>query len=207
MRNPIRLKNLRLRFLPFIALGIVLLALRPARPEDFVLGLPPILLGTALRGWAAGHLVKTDVLTTSGPYAHLRHPLYLGSLLIGSGFALLVGGRTSLVVLAFAWSWFAWRYFPRKDRVECARLAVLYGDAFRRYREAVPGLWPRLRPWRAAGAAAGATAAARSASPPGWSLDRYSENNELGTLLAVTVTLAAFVGRVLAASGSTGIPS
>jgi len=43
--------------------------------------------GELLRIWAAGHLVKSREVTASGPYRFTRHPLYLGSTLIGIGFA------------------------------------------------------------------------------------------------------------------------
>jgi protein-S-isoprenylcysteine O-methyltransferase Ste14 len=44
--------------------------------------------GELLRVWAAGHLVKSREVTASGPYRFPRHPLYLGSTLIGIGFAI-----------------------------------------------------------------------------------------------------------------------
>ena len=52
-----------------------------ARPSwlSLACGLPVALLGTGIRGWASGHLRKNAELATSGPYAHTRNPLYLGS--------------------------------------------------------------------------------------------------------------------------------
>jgi protein-S-isoprenylcysteine O-methyltransferase Ste14 len=189
LRNPIRLKNLRLRFLPYIVAGFALLLWRDPPLMGFVLGVPPIAVGAALRSWGAGHLVKNDALTTSGPYAHLRHPLYLGTLLVATGFGLLLGGPWSVLVLAVVWPWFALHYFPRKDRIESARLAVLHGAAFDRYHAAVPALWPRWTPWRdplAAEVGPQDTASTR------WQLDRYSDNNELGTLIAIVAGLTLF---------------
>jgi protein-S-isoprenylcysteine O-methyltransferase Ste14 len=45
-------------------------------------------IGEAVRIWAAGHLEKGREVTTSGPYAVTRHPLYLGSSIMGAGFAI-----------------------------------------------------------------------------------------------------------------------
>ena len=45
-------------------------------------------VGEALRVWAAGHLEKSREVTRSGPYRLTRHPLYLGSSLIGAGVAI-----------------------------------------------------------------------------------------------------------------------
>ena len=186
MRNPIRLKNLNLRFLPYYVIGLVLLLLhRPAQASLWA-AVPLLLVGAALRSWGAGHLVKNDDLTTTGPYAHLRHPLYLGTILIGTGFAIALGGAIGLVVVAVLWPWFAFSYFPRKERAESERLEARYGDRFAAYRASVPALRPRLRPW-AEGRASG-----RSEAPTEWALARYSENNELGTLLAVVGGWSAF---------------
>ncbi|MEM9175104.1 MAG: methyltransferase [Myxococcota bacterium] len=183
MRNPIRLKNLRARFLPlYLAGAAILLVTAPGRGA-LVAALPPILAGTVLRGWGAGHLVKNDALTTTGPYAHLRHPLYLGTLLIGTGFAIAVGGRLSVVVLALLWPWFALHYFPRKEAAESDRLLARHGERFARYRDAVPALLPSLRPWHDAG---------DSGAGVGWALARYSDNNELGTFLAVVAGWLVF---------------
>lgn len=43
--------------------------------------------GLLLRAFASGHVQKDKQLTTSGPYAYTRNPLYLGSLLLAAGFA------------------------------------------------------------------------------------------------------------------------
>jgi protein-S-isoprenylcysteine O-methyltransferase Ste14 len=42
--------------------------------------------GLILRGLASGHVQKDKQLTTSGPYAYTRNPLYLGSLILAAGF-------------------------------------------------------------------------------------------------------------------------
>ena len=44
--------------------------------------------GEAIRVWASGPLEKGREVTTSGPYRFTGHPLYLGSTLIGIGFAI-----------------------------------------------------------------------------------------------------------------------
>jgi len=187
LRNPIRLKNLSARYLPFYLIGLGILALHPIDPRHLVWALPTIGLGLGIRGWAAGHLVKSEALTRTGPYAHLRHPLYAGTLLIATGFALLLGGGLRWIVLVVAWAWFAFVYFPRKERGESARLQALHGESHLRYRDAVPALWPRRTAWRDS-----FVERDDSSESETWSLDRYSENNELGTLLAVLGGVAVF---------------
>jgi protein-S-isoprenylcysteine O-methyltransferase Ste14 len=193
MRNPIRVKNLRLRFAPLYGGALALLLVVEPGVTEYATGACVIALGAALRSWGAGHLVKTAELTTTGPYAHLRHPLYLGTLLAGSGVALMAGGVWALGVLALFVPWFFGSYFPRKERTESARLREIYGEAFSRYRDAVPALWPRWTAWRPE--AAGAKDAAR------WSFERYSDNNELGTLLGLVALVAVFGVRTAWAAG------
>ncbi len=63
------------------------------------MGLPVSLLGLLLRAWAAGHLAKNENLATSGPFAYIRNPLYLGTLLTAAG--LVIAAREWLLVLIF----------------------------------------------------------------------------------------------------------
>lgn len=44
-------------------------------------------VGVAIRALASGHVKKNTELTMSGPYACSRNPLYVGSIVIGAGFA------------------------------------------------------------------------------------------------------------------------
>ncbi|MCL4783014.1 MAG: isoprenylcysteine carboxylmethyltransferase family protein [Bryobacterales bacterium] len=55
--------------------------------ESALFGTLLSLPGLLLRGWAAGHLRKDSTLTTSGPYAFIRNPLYAGTLLVAAGMA------------------------------------------------------------------------------------------------------------------------
>lgn len=63
-------------------------------------GFPIALLGLLLRGWAGGHLAKNQQLATSGPYAYVRNPLYLGTLTVAAG--LVIASRSWLLAVLFA---------------------------------------------------------------------------------------------------------
>ena len=90
--------------------------------------------GGGLRLWAAGHLRKDEVLTTGGPYAFVRNPLYIGSLTIAIGFSLMLRSYLLLVPLLAG---FAFAYQAETRREETA-LRQRFGAAFAQYRQAVP---------------------------------------------------------------------
>jgi protein-S-isoprenylcysteine O-methyltransferase Ste14 len=88
-------------------------------------------LGEATRVWAAGHLEKGREVTTSGPYAFTRHPLYLGSTLIGIGLAV---AAASVWVAAIVTLYLAVT-LTAAIRTEEAHLTEKFGAAYPEYRE------------------------------------------------------------------------
>ncbi len=84
------------------AFGIVVLWFAGPTPTLLAIGLSIALLGEALRVWAAGHLEKSREVTQSGPYRVFRHPLYVGSSVMGIGLAVATGSVTvTLLVLTY----------------------------------------------------------------------------------------------------------
>ena len=112
------------------------------------LGLPVALAGLLVRAWAAGHIVKNEQLTITGPYAHTRNPLYFGSFLIAAGFALAAHWSLLLVVIAL----FAFIYGPTIEQ-ERTQIRSRFPDDYGRYEANVPAFAPRLTPWRGQSAA------------------------------------------------------
>jgi protein-S-isoprenylcysteine O-methyltransferase Ste14 len=98
-------------------------------------------VGLLIRALAAGHLVKNQSLAMSGPYAYTRNPLYLGSALMGAGFA-LAGGNWILAlgcVLLFAAIY--WPVIRREEEY----LRREFGEVYDRYAQLVPLFLPRFR--------------------------------------------------------------
>lgn len=186
MRNPIRPKNLALRFAPAALLGLALLALSRPDLRTIAIGAPLVVSGLGVRAWAVGHLVKTERFTCTGPYAHLRHPLYLGTLSIGLGISVMLGGVTAWIGAALVLAWFASSYMPRKERVETERLLARHGAVYERYHAEVPALWPRLHAWRPASGLP-----SHEGGGERWRFERFDANNELGTEIAVAIAVAA----------------
>ena len=67
--------------------------------ESLSMGLLVAIAGLLLRGWAAGHLEKNQRLATGGPYALTRNPLYVGTLLVAAGLAILFAAAFGLIYL------------------------------------------------------------------------------------------------------------
>jgi protein-S-isoprenylcysteine O-methyltransferase Ste14 len=188
MRAPFRRKNFHWRVLLPCAAALLVVALARPTPTTLAVGLLLVAAGETLRLWAAGHLVKTQDLTLSGPYRFLRHPLYAGTLLIGAGFIIAAGPPVTWVAMPLGLAFFFFRYLPAKDRRESGRLETRYGSRYDAYRKQVRGILPRLQPWGGPVRSPGEARAARVR----WSFDRVVGNDELGTLFAVVMLLAAF---------------
>jgi len=64
------------------------------------IGLPVSILGLLLRGWATGHLAKNQQLATSGPYAYIRNPLYVGTVIVAAG--IVIASASGWLAIIFA---------------------------------------------------------------------------------------------------------
>jgi protein-S-isoprenylcysteine O-methyltransferase Ste14 len=104
-------------------------------------GLPVSALGLALRAWATGHVEKNLRLAQSGPYAYVRNPLYLGTLLVAAGFA--IASRQWPLAVLFGVV-FLFIYLPAIE-LEEQHLRKLFPD-FADYARRVPALWPTFSP-------------------------------------------------------------
>lgn len=130
-------------FAGFIAAAAYFVFARPDR-HSLSIGLPVALIGLLLRAWACGHLRKSAELDVSGPYAHTRNPLYLGTFVITIGFGIASGvWWLAAASLAFILS----IYLPVMN-VESEVLENRLGDEYAEYARNVPMLFPRLSPWK-----------------------------------------------------------
>ncbi len=106
-------------------------------------GIGYIIAGMLIRLWSNGYAIKNDKLTTSGPYAFLRNPLYLGTFLLALGF---------IITLKTSWAGFillgalAWAYY-HTIKSEQGMLLTKFGDAYRDYCQKVPAMIPCLIPY------------------------------------------------------------
>jgi len=129
--------------LGFLSAALFVLLAKP-RPLMLVIGAAVSLLGLGLRAWASGHIKKNDDLATSGPYAHTRNPLYLGSFLLGLGFT--IASARWVLGLVFA-ALFLSIYLPVM-RVEGSTLEGIFGENYQNYANEVPLFFPQFARYR-----------------------------------------------------------
>jgi len=149
-----------------------------ARPSwrSLALGAVLIVPGLLIRALASGHVKKNEALATSGPYAYTRNPLYLGSLLIGVGFAIAARSWWVGVVIVVM---FLAIYLP-VIRSEEAFLGEKFPE-FEAYARSVPRMLPRLTPGRS------------GHDGGGFSMDLYLKHREYNALLGTLAMAAALV--------------
>jgi len=99
-----------------------------------------IVLGLATRMYASGFVLKNKELSTTGPYAFMRHPLYTGNIMILMGLCLINGFFWSFIT-AFIFLWF---YYPTAIEYEDRKLKSLFPDTWEEWAFMTPALMPKM---------------------------------------------------------------
>ena len=137
--------------------GIVAFWLAQPSLRSIAVGMSIAAAGELLRIWAAGHLDKGREITRSGPYRFVRHPLYLGSALMGAGF---IAAARSWLVAGLVVVYLSLTYLAA-IRTEEAALDARFAGAYTEYRAGRAGpvdkrfQWSRVRANREYRAVAG----------------------------------------------------
>ncbi len=160
----------------FAAAAVYLWLARPTA-GSVILGSAFELAGLMVRGIASGYVRKNEVLTTSGPYAYVRNPLYLGSILLAAGF--VIAARSWVILGMFA-AMFVLIYLP-VIRSEEQFLQQQFPE-FEEYSRRVPRLLPRLR--------------AFNNSEGGFSWDLYWSHREYNAILGAAIMIAALLAKM-----------
>ena len=95
-------------------------------------------IGELIRMWASGHVKKNKVLATDGPYAYVRHPLYVGNILIVVGFSIASNMWWSFALMAFL----LWFYYPPTISYEDNKLHRIFGDEWLQWSKNIHALIP-----------------------------------------------------------------
>src|SRR6202163_986691 len=158
--------------------AIVYVWLARPTPRSLIFGALAMIPGLILRGLASGHVQKDKQLTTSGPYAYTRNPLYLRSLMLAAGFAL---AARSWWIVAVMLLMFAVIYVPviAGEERYLRQTFPEYDD----YARHVPRMLPRLTPY-------GSRQSAYSSA-------RYWKHREYQAIIGCAVVLAVLIVKLL----------
>lgn len=180
----ISMKLLPFSFKQIMTYIFALFCITRASPDIFSLAIsfPFIMFGEFIRVWGTGHLRKNQAVVTSGPYSYIRDPLYLGTLLISTGFT--IAGKT-WELLIIVWAVFFLYYMPYKRKREGDRLSRIFGKTYDDYRKEVRSLIPRLTPYK--GTDYGNK----------WSAKLVSKNSEVGIIVLVIVWFLLLIIKML----------
>jgi len=109
-------------------------------------GIGLVFLGEVVRFWAAGYIAKDAIVTTGGPYGHVRNPLYFGSLLLCIGYGLISGlGWRVVVVLLVLFLVFHLAAISYEEKFLTGKFGAPYTDYLARVPRLIPSPWPRTR--------------------------------------------------------------
>jgi protein-S-isoprenylcysteine O-methyltransferase Ste14 len=128
----ISLMELLVRFrvaLGWVFAPLVLILANPSS-ESILVGTLVGLVGEFIRIWAAGHLNKAREVTSSGPYRFFRHPLYVGSSVMGAGLAIASANPIAAALIAL----YLGVTLRAAIRNEDAFLRRTFGQQYHRYR-------------------------------------------------------------------------
>jgi hypothetical protein len=137
------LRHRRRRFRQFAGVAFVVWMTLVGRPVLPLWWLGTVLsaLGMLVRLWASGYVMKNEVLATVGPYARVRHPLYVGNILICAGFCAASGLWWSVpVALAMLLA-----FYPQTIRYEDQKLRRLFPEDWDRWADTTRALLPRMQ--------------------------------------------------------------
>jgi protein-S-isoprenylcysteine O-methyltransferase Ste14 len=143
----------RRSFIP-IPVFILVIVFAEFHPAAVIGGVMLALAGECLRLAAVGYAgystrtrtLEAKILVTSGPFSRLRNPLYVGDILLGTGFTLASGGF--LPWSAAAYFVLSTAYYYTIIRAEEEFLLTEYREDYVRYTRNVPRFIPRLKPWK-----------------------------------------------------------
>lgn len=127
----------------FIVLLGILCMVPWAQPRPWTLGVGVALslLAEVVRIWAAGTIHKTEELTTAGPYAFVRHPLYVGSFIHAVALCFMTGLWQSVFINIPLFL----ILYSAAVTTEEAMLYKLFGERYAAYCRRVPRFIPRLQ--------------------------------------------------------------
>ncbi len=138
--------------IPFL---VVMVVFAHPTPVTLTIGILTALLGEGIRFWGvaiAGSETRTTgtvggtYLITTGPFAFVRNPLYVGNMLLYAGVGIMSNALFPwLLIVAVVWFFVQYSLIVSEEE---GYLVSRFGDDYQEYRRQVPRFFPRLSPYR-----------------------------------------------------------
>ncbi len=167
----------KLRFAVLYPLGVWAVVSGFSTDRSIMRSIWFILAGLAIRSWANCYAIKLEKLTTSGPYGFVRHPLYLGSFLIMTGFLIML--NVHWLISLFCVLIVIGVVYKMTVEKEEKMLSDKFGQEYTKYQKAVPAFVPRLTPYQ-------------GGQKWGPTLERYLRSQEYKLFIWMIILVIAF---------------
>jgi protein-S-isoprenylcysteine O-methyltransferase Ste14 len=173
-------RSFKPRFAVIYPFGLFFLLFGTIDDQSLRAGIGYIIAGLLIRLWSNGYAIKNDKLTTSGPYAFVRNPLYLGTFLIALGFMFILnvdinGGNVGKLLFLGG---LAFMYY-KTIQSEQGMLLKKFGKTYENYRSKIPAMVPCLTPYT-------------EGEQWPFSLDRLIYSKEYKTIFWITIIIILF---------------
>ncbi|MCP4757602.1 MAG: isoprenylcysteine carboxylmethyltransferase family protein [Proteobacteria bacterium] len=131
-----------------IPFAIIMMVFAAADRNSLIIGTAIMVLGELIRIYGVSHIggvsrTRTfstgQKLITSGPFSHVRNPLYIGNLFLTGG--LVVASNISIYFTLIFVACFFFQYIP-VVKWEESNLRTVFGDEFDEYSQKVPPWLP-----------------------------------------------------------------
>ena len=151
------IRNFFFKYRSYTPIPIGIMIVFFARPNNLHLffGAALLFAGESLRMWAvsyAGGVTRTrnvgaPELCSSGPYAFVRNPLYVGNMMMYIGIVFIAGAANVYLMAATTTAFFLIQY-SLIISLEEETLKGLFETSYEEYKINVPAIFPRLAPWK-----------------------------------------------------------
>jgi protein-S-isoprenylcysteine O-methyltransferase Ste14 len=188
----------RIRSYTPLPLLLVVLFFAQTTRTTFLFGFPLVILGEALRLWGVAYAgeytrardVNIPELVTDGPYAFIRHPLYVGNFFLMMGFCVIGWAWMPwMLLLAFVLFWIQYYFIIH---LEETHLSETFGEEYIKYKAAVPMFLPFKGKYKVLSESPQSTVYSPASIQTRWEM---AWRNEDRTKLTIAFILVAFMLR------------
>jgi len=150
------IRNFFFKYRSYTPIPIGIMIVYFARPENayFLIGIASLFVGEFIRIWAVSYAggetrtrsVGAPALCSSGPYAFVRNPLYVGNMFMYVGIVMIAGAANVLLMAATTVAFFLIQY-SLIISLEEETLENIFGLEYDEYKKNVPAIFPRFSRW------------------------------------------------------------